>query len=169
MGRIYETLEPLEADSRLRVLKWAIAKFDVRVTIGARIAGDGAAGSSGIPTGATDIASYESLPEFFAALDLPTEHERVLAVGAYLMGKDKHEELTSQQINSELKNLGFGVSNITRAIGTLLKQKPQPMIQTRKEGKSRQAIKKFRVTQHGFSRVQRWLSGEQGDASGGEE
>ena len=52
-----------------------------------------------------------------------------------------------------LKNLGHGVGNITRAFDTLRASKPALTVQTRKEGSSKQARKKFRVTTEGHRRI----------------
>ena len=79
-------------------------------------------------------------------------------VAAYLQNKGGEKELTSREINKELKNLGHGVGNITNAISSLSVKKPSLMIQTRKEGRSKQAQKKYKVTTEGFEAVKRLIS-----------
>ena len=58
------------------------------------------------------------------------------------------------QILPELKNLGHGVGNVTRAFSALITQRPQPVVQTRKSGSSKQARKRYKLTTVGINRVE---------------
>jgi DNA-binding PadR family transcriptional regulator len=69
-------------------------------------------------------------------------------------------DVEAQRVNTELKQLGHGVSNITRAFDALKSQKPALIMQTRKEGTSKQARKKYKVTTEGKKAVERMLSPE---------
>jgi DNA-binding PadR family transcriptional regulator len=51
------------------------------------------------------------------------------------------------------------VSNITTALSSLIERKPQLVIQTRKSGNSKQARKRYRLTDAGIRAVERMISG----------
>lgn len=69
-------------------------------------------------------------------------------------------DIDSQSVNTELKHLGHGVGNITQAFAGLIARKPQLVIQTKKEGKTQQARKKYRVTQEGKKAVDAMLQSQ---------
>ena len=69
-------------------------------------------------------------------------------------------EFTAQLVNSKLKDLGYGVSNITDAFTTLMKRRPSLVMQTAKQGKSRQARKRYKLTRAGQDEVERMIRGE---------
>lgn len=170
MSTIAETLSHLDDPVKIRVLNWAFEKFSLKKSgdlnkekIVERINSNV---DSTVKTGNISINNFDNLAEFFAHLNLNTEHEKALAVAAFLQSKDDKSEVTSLEINGELKNLGHASSNITRAIATLMNQKPQPIVQTKKEGKSKQAQKKFRVTVHGFTTISQWLNNNFVDSEG---
>ncbi len=79
-------------------------------------------------------------------------------VAAYFHQTLKGEpDFDSQSLNSQLKHLGFPSANITRDMERLVGRSPKPIIQTRKEGTTRQARKKFRLTQEGIRAVEAML------------
>ena len=89
-----------------------------------------------------------------------TEPERSLVVAYW--SQRLRVTITSKHwaVNKELKHLGHGVSNITRALDDLKGRKPQLVIQTQKSGKSKQARKLYKVTGAGKQEVAKWLAGE---------
>jgi hypothetical protein len=100
------------------------------------------------------------LPTTFAAASPENDTDRAL-VGAYWFQVIKGQaDIDSQEVNSELKHLGHGVGNITRAFDHLMAAKPQLVIQTRKSGKAKQARKKYRVTEAGIARVNQLMAGK---------
>jgi hypothetical protein len=78
--------------------------------------------------------------------------ERAL-LAAYAIDPSGRKQLTSQAINDLLKENGLKVSNITRAIETNLKAKPPGMEQVGKRGDTKQARKKYRLTEAGVEKV----------------
>jgi hypothetical protein len=66
----------------------------------------------------------------------------------------------AQAVNTRLKDLGHGVGNITRAFEALKDEKPALIVQTKKEGSTQQARKKFRVTAEGKKKVEGMLKAE---------
>jgi len=159
MRDVAGALEKLDPGSRDRVLDWALKFY--------RSQGGGVAPS--ISTGRSqasrpaDDRSERDIPddvaELFARASPGTEAEKALVVGYWFLRKEGIEEFDSFRLNSELTHLGHRVLNITRALGTLMAQKPALVVQTRKEGKTKQARKKFRLTVEGIRRVERMMAG----------
>lgn len=75
--------------------------------------------------------------------------EKALLAAYHLERAGHHGPLTSQRINTVLKQYGLSVSNITRAIETNLRAAPPLMEQIRKRGPTRQARKEYRLTEAG--------------------
>jgi hypothetical protein len=148
-----------------RIVRWVSEKLDLgsrvphssprATSIGAAIEERAAAPSS----------THSSVGEFLASARAKTDTERVLAVATYLQEYGGQTELTGAQINSELRHMGHGVSNITDVINTLKDKKPQLMIQTRKEGTTKQARKKYKVTAAGIE-FMRGVTNVEGDDIG---
>jgi hypothetical protein len=164
---ILKTLEPLSADERERVLRWASEKLGIQQAVLGR-AGSGAVKK----TAAIDVAfekhpgGFQNVGEFLAAASPASDADRVLCVAVYLQDFSESPDATTlsgKQINDELKNLGHGVKNITDSINTLKSRKPQHMIQTRKAGRAKQAWKEYRVTRAGVEHAYRLISEGNGE------
>jgi hypothetical protein len=155
MNEVYSAIKDLEDDAKQRVLNWALGKFSLKKRVLPKGLEDGQS---------LDIISFESVADIFAKASPQSEADKVLVVASYLQKKNAVEELVGREINKELKNLGHPMSNITNAISSLINRKPTLMIQTRKEGKTPQAQKKYKVTIEGFTAVQRMI----GSTDGGE-
>ena len=153
----YTAIKELEDDGKLRVINWLIAKF--AITINNSSTKNDVNSSSREVQQNTDtvqgnqLSSFTLLAELFSCATPKTDVEKVLVVAVYLQETQGLTELTSRAINDELKHLGHGPSNITLTISTLTSRKPNLMIQTRKEGKTQQAQKKYRVTVEGIKQV----------------
>jgi len=157
MVGLEKALGDLSDDERGRVLAWASSRFNVALP-GAK---------KGVPAGGrTDVDQSDekstpeqanSLAEFYDLAGPTSDAEKVLVVGYWFQYHDGVSELDAQSINSQLKHLGHGVGNVTRALEWHKSQKPALLIQKRKEGTSRQARKKFVVTNEGKKFVERML------------
>lgn len=152
MRAIDEALEGVPEDARGRVLRWACDKFGVDVSErGGPDSGDGDS------EGTADAVSPNDMAELMDACQPRTGLDRVL-IGSYWYQVVKGEAaLTSQQVNTSLKHLGHGVANITDAFGSLINRKPALVMQVQKSGKSRQARKKYKLTNEGIKRVKEML------------
>jgi len=104
------------------------------------------------------LKRYKSIENLFLASTVTTVASRILLAAAYLQEKLGFTEVSSFDINSRLKKLGYGVSNITTAINGLLTKKPPRMAQTKKEGDSKQAKRKFIVTEEGLDIAKTYLA-----------
>ena len=158
MGAVEEALEPLGPNERGRILRWAFERFEVV----APAAAQGGLRREGMQTRTQETAGSEmpqEVDEFYAQANPDTESKRALVVGYWAQEVNDEGSFDAQTVNSKLKHLGRGVSNITRALDELINQKPQLVIQIQKSGKSKQARKRYKVTSAGKAEVQRMLAG----------
>jgi hypothetical protein len=95
-----------------------------------------------------------------------TQLDWALLAGYYVNRVLGKESFTGQEINTMLKQLGYGMRNITRPVDELVNTKPQLVLQMRKTGTSKQARKYFRVTAQGAEVVLKHLKEGGSGASG---
>jgi hypothetical protein len=152
MATIEAALKDLPEDERTRVMQWAAARF--KVAGKARVEG----GEADDPSAdRTSLEKYNDLASFYDAAS-PTDDGAKALVGAYWMQfKEGVSDVEAMTVNTRLKHLGHGVGNITRAFEALKAEKPSLIVQTRKEGSTKQARKKFKVTNEGKKRVEGML------------
>lgn len=151
MKKVVEALSGLEPSRRERVLWWASRVFRTESEARKEAAGPREAAIEKPLTEATDVA------ELLAIAEPVTNAEKALVVGYWFQEREGLEDMDSFTINSTLKQLGHGVQNITLAMAALTNRKPQFVVQTKKSGSSRQARKRYRLTQEGIREVQRML------------
>jgi hypothetical protein len=165
MGAIDKALGGLEPDEQKRVLRWAIDKFGgVEVALGT--AGGEGRSVAGSGNGSEEVGGTTEYARIVDLMDAaaPTSTADHVLVASYwfqvVQGKD---DFTSQEVNAELKDLGQASKNITDSFSTLMKRKPPAVRQVQKSGSTRQARKKYRVTEPGIRAVQEMLKGRPGD------
>lgn len=141
LARVVEAIDGLDVSAIQRVLEWAWKRF-----VGAGLPDPGA-GRGAAP------AEHADLAELYVAARPATDPEKVLVVAYWHQVNAGKENLDAQTINTDLKNLGHGVGNVTRACSALIREKPQLMIQVKKAGSTRQARKQYRLTAAGLQRV----------------
>jgi len=159
MTTVAGALDSIKADDKMvaRVLRWARERYTG--TSEPEVA---------TPRGkvaTADPGEYEDVATLYSAAAPRTEPERALVVGYWFQVQQGMKDFDSQRVNSELKNMGHGVGNITEAFSRLIERKPQYVIQTRKSGTARQARKLYRVTNEGIKRVQAMLGGQHEEAA----
>lgn len=160
MRVVGDALASLDEESRTRVLRWAVDIYGVSMSLGkgkTKLKQDNTDDEFGDEEG--EGQEFGSAAELLAAASPSTDVERVLIVGYWFQELQGQEDLDSQSINTELKHQGHGVSNITKAFGGLIRQKPQLVIQLRKGGNSKQARKRYKLTIAGIKRVKIMLAG----------
>lgn len=153
MAAIEKAFAGLDKDAQGRVLRWAADRFGM-TQMPTRVADKAL-----VAPPAASVTEFSSLAELYGAADPATDAEKALVVGYWLQYVSGQQDLESQTINTELKQLGHGVGNITKALETLKERKPQLAVQTRKSGSTRQARKKYRITEEGRKVVQHMLNG----------
>lgn len=103
------------------------------------------------------MESYDSIAECFADASPNSDWEKALIVAAYLQVKNSLSDITSLEVNKELKNLGHASSNITKAFESNIDRRPQFVLQLRKDGKTQQAKKKYKVSAEGIKHANSML------------
>jgi hypothetical protein len=141
LGRVVDAVDGLDASAIQRVLEWAWKRF-----VGAGAPEPGASRAA-TPAEPTDLA------DLYVAARPATDADKVLVVAYWHQVSTGKENLDAQTIHRDLKNLGHGVGNVTRACSALIREKPQLMIQVKKAGSTRQARKQYRLTAAGLQRV----------------
>lgn len=143
MKQVAEAIATLEPDAKARVLSWAADHYSV-----------GAIKSSIHESDPQEEETntkqeFDTLGDLFAQAQPGSDAEKALVAGYWLQIEQGNDDFATQDINSELKHLGYGIGNITRAFENLKKTRPQQVIQLRKAGTSKQARKTFKVTDVG--------------------
>jgi hypothetical protein len=107
-----------------------------------------------------DELQFSDLGTLFEQANPQSASENALIAGYWFQVVKQEDDLESQKLNTELKQLGHGSNNITRDLSSLIDTKPSLVIQIRKSGSTKQARKKYRLTAEGIAKVKRMLSGE---------
>jgi hypothetical protein len=154
MGTVLQALGDLEDEAVERVLRYAAERKGVVLAPGR--------GRQRYSEGAGEIGEFGDFASLYNAAGPSTDNDRAL-VGAYWFQEvNGQQDFDAQQVNAELKNLGHGVSNITKAFSRLMKKtkdRPNLVMQIQKSGKTKQARKKYRLTIQGVDAVKRMLRG----------
>ena len=169
MSDVASAMEELTQDERNRVLKWAFDRYSNDMTIPTKAKGNSSFNSSSDSQNNDEnleeeideqdtTQEFETFAEFYAKAQPKTHSEKVLVAGYWFQVIKENRELTSAPLNKELKHLGHGITNISEKFDSLKSAKPQLAIQLRKSGKSKQARKKYKITDAGKKKVQSMLS-----------
>lgn len=162
IGAIDKAMGGLEADEQKRVLRWAVDKFgggEVAL-LGESGTGRGGEGWVAGPEGGTAGTEYTRITDLMDAARPTTVVEHVLVASYWFQAVKGQENFTGQEVNSELKDLGHGSKNITDSYDSLIKRKPPAVRQVQKSGNTRQARKRYRLTEVGVRTVERMIRGE---------
>jgi hypothetical protein len=158
MASVVGILDELEEDARERVIRWLADKYGAvtaRKSLRPASAGVQQSGGDG-------DQEFEDVGSFFHAAEPSNNPECALVVGYWLQEVEGEDNIDAQQVNKQLKHLGHGIGNITRAFESLMNRRPALAIQIRKTGKTRQARKKYKITTAGKAEVQRMIGGRDG-------
>src|SRR5947209_1190544 len=148
MGSVADALLDLDEGARERVLKWAAARYAVEI----KVTGPGAAEETPDNLdGAGDAdkdseASYEHFAELFDAAAPKTNEDKALVAGYWIQVLEGNEQWSSSALNSQLKNLGQAIPNITMALNANMNRQPKRVIQLKMSESQRQARKTYKVT-----------------------
>jgi hypothetical protein len=163
MSAIDKAVGALEDDEQKRVLRWAVDKFG---------GGEVSPGGSGGARGSADagrasgelngngVAEYTRIADLMDAAGPETVVDHVLVATYWFQVIKGQENVTGQQVNSELKDLGRAASNITDSFTSLIRRKPSAARQVQKSGTTKQARKRYRLTEVGIREVERMIRGE---------
>lgn len=164
MLAINTALKDLEPDAARRVLRWAADKFVSEDEVFEQPAQRQVPEQQQAPVQANGAATMSGAPEQFAhiadlvsAADPRTDVDRALVATYWFQICQNEPSVTGQQVNAELRHLGYHVKNITDAYSGLMSRKPQLALQMAKSGTSRQARKKYKLTDAGVKQVRRMI------------
>ena len=156
MITVYEALKDLDDVAKARVIEWVSGKF--QLAYGKRIYPKTDMGLQETGYEERSLLDFSTVADAFAVANPKNTADKALVVAAYLQTSKGGSDVSGREINKELTQIGHGVHNITRAVEPLIRKKPQFLIQTRKEGKTKQAQKKYRVTNEGFTFIKRLIN-----------
>ena len=158
-------LEPLDDTARIRVLTYitSVLGLSARFAVGRAASAEDDFGREGEQRDADEAAQKEpicrSFAELYARADPQKNGEKALVAGYWLQVCQGAESFTSASANKELTNLGHRLPNITDAIDSTKNQKPQPILQIKKSGTSRQARKLYKLSDGGIKRIEEMIGG----------
>jgi hypothetical protein len=158
MERAYAALDPLTPEARQRVLEWVAGRFDLTFSHPQQPAKGGGEGNGSGEAHGKGSTDFETFAELFDAVGPKTDPERALAGGYWHQVVQGAESFQAQPINTELKNLGHAVGNITDALSSLKERKPALVLQVQKQGSTKQARKVYKLTAAGKRRVSEMLN-----------
>lgn len=167
MAGIRKALANLTGDSRERVLVWAVDYYAIDSLRSAPTAYSRNKSKAGfVPRDDDDeragradaLAHFADLAALYHTANPRTEAERALVGGYWFQVIKGGPDFGSGDVNKELTQLGFRVTNVTRALTELIDLRPASVIQLRKSGKAKQAHKRYRVTEQGIRRVQQMVA-----------
>jgi len=159
MRKVADALTPLGADACRRVLSWASDHFGIQVapTKIEKAEEITPAGNDSAPN-SQPHHQYDNVAELYAVAQPSTDAEKALVVSYWTQCVQGIEGVDSQSVNTQLKHMGYGIGNVTRAFEVLKQTKPQLIVQLRKSGSSKQARKTYKVTTEGEKYVQQMLN-----------
>ena len=159
MRAVAEALAGMEPEAIGRILTWAASAFSAKVApVRASVEPEQMQDQEVVAPATSLERNFDSLAELFEVTNPTTEAERVLVGSYWSQMCNGEDDVDSYSVNMELKHLGHGIGNITRAFGKLIDQRPALMMQVRKSGSSQQARKRYRVTNEGLKQVKRMFT-----------
>ena len=163
MKAVLVALEPLDVQSRQRVLAYVAARLEISPvgTVRSSTVGGGEEnrGESEPEADSTPHREFATLAELHEAASPQSNSERVLVAAYWLQVIEGRDSFVSYSVNQSLKDLGHGVRNITERFDALKRQKPALVLQLKKAGKSRQARKTYKITTAGVAAVEEMIDG----------
>jgi hypothetical protein len=166
INAVLTALENLpEEESKIRVLTYVTSrlKLDSVVTLGlqSRRVEPSKETDSDEEIETEDVANdklkFSSFAELFDSANPLSRSDKALVAGYWIQVIQGNDDVAGAAINLELKHLGHRLSNITGAIDSLRNCKPALVVQLRKSGNTKQARKKYKVTDAGIKAVQAML------------
>jgi predicted transcriptional regulator len=143
----------LEPTAQTRVIRWVVDALGIPGFEG------GAKATAAKPSGeeVNSTSDVSSFAEFFHLASPKIDKEKALVAAYWVQKNSGSQSFGSQQLNTELKQTGYGVSNITDALNQIINEKPSCIIQLTKSGSSQQARKTYKITDAGIRRVREMI------------
>jgi hypothetical protein len=122
MRGICSLLDPLDRETQQRILTWVANRCGMA---GAQL--DRSPNSAVLhrdDSPQVTERSFEHPAELFEAAQPKTDAEKALVLGYWFQALQGAAAFTSRPVNDELKRIGYGVGNITRALTQLIEARP---------------------------------------------
>lgn len=160
MGQIAQILTGLSEETRFRVMRWIADRYRLAPATQARgaVVEPPSAASRQNAADESQNPTFADAANLFVAAAPGTAAEKALVLGYWLQVCKSEEDWDGYSVNTELKHMGHGLTNVTDALTSLINQRPQLVIQTRKSGKARQARKQYRLTLEGVRKVKQMIT-----------
>jgi hypothetical protein len=154
IAKIVETLEPLEEADRQAVLTYVNHRYAKAIHVRTSAIDVGRAESlSSNQDDNRRSALFADFPQFFHAFDPQTDVDKALIAGYWIQILQGNDGFESFSANRMLREMGYPIGNITRALDNLMESEPKLVHQVRKSGVTKQARKVFKLTQMGIRKV----------------
>lgn len=154
---IVEALDEIDTEARARVIAWVAHKYGI-ATSTRKPTWPTASGHE--QEGDTET-HFDAFSGLFDAASPQTEAQMALVGGYWFQAAQGQTDFSAQQVNDELKNLGHRLTNVTRAFDFLRQTKPALVLQIQKSGRTKQARKRYRLTQAGIKAVGELIKGRE--------
>jgi hypothetical protein len=103
------------------------------------------------------IEQYDTVLDLFSEARVKKSTSKILLMAAYLQERHHFKEITTYDINFRLKRIKHGVTNISNIINGILNMKPRLLDEIKKEGQTKHARRKFKVTEEGLKVAKSYL------------
>ena len=158
MKQVAEALDGLDEDAIRRVLNWVSDHFSIKINkVGIDTSSVSDSTKEIEAENSPDEELFEDVSEFYAVAQPASDTDKALVVAYWMQFHEGAKSIETLSVNTRLKHMGHGISNVTRAFENLKKTKPQLIVQLRKSGTSKQARKTFKVTTEGKKYVEQLL------------
>ncbi|MBN1347487.1 MAG: hypothetical protein JXQ73_32655 [Phycisphaerae bacterium] len=151
-----------ESDIVQRILRWACERYRLESTSASRPVSKLHEADEALPEYSSSASSsehgFEDLPDLYHRMDPRTDPDRALTVAYWCQVVEGGGTFTGREVNSKLNDLGHRLANITDALNSLMRRKPQLVIQAARMGPSKQSHKRYKLTAAGVREAQSRLT-----------
>lgn len=165
MQAVAKALAGFSPESAARVLRWAAEHFSsmqAREVLGSQNPQREEAPKDSGPTDPQSlIGKFRDAADLISHAGATTGPDRALLAAYWVQIVEGGDGFDGYTINSMLKNMGYGLANVTTTLASLMNQKPALVLQVKKSGQSKQARKLYRVTREGENRAERMIRREE--------
>lgn len=160
MASVAGALAELDEEARRRVLRWAADRYGVTLGKGVGPASNRGPRQDGDSDDITDEEitaedpTFEHFADLFNACQPKTAEDKALVAAYWFQSVQGQPTWQSARLQTELKNMGHAIGNITDSLSLAIKRKPARVLQLSKAGSAKQARKTYKLTHEGLVYVQ---------------
>jgi hypothetical protein len=164
MSAVTTALAKLEEEQQGRVLRWAAERYGVTLgKSGRRAATVGGEADISLDDDApedevtAEDPTFQHFGDLFASADPKSNEDKALVAAYWRQVHEGEEKWQATSLQKDLRDLGHAIPNITDALTSNIRKRPQRVIQLQKAGSAKQARKTYKVTREGLVYVQGML------------